>query len=76
MSRLDPYVKSIMGLSGAILTALAAFYGGTHWYPIAVAVVTAVNVYLAKNTPKGAVWVKPGPPPANNLLVKQDRTYR
>lgn len=59
MSHLDPYVKSIMGLSGAILTALAAFYGGTHWYPIAVAVVTAVNVYLAKNTPKGAVWVKP-----------------
>lgn len=74
MSKLDPYVKSIMGLSGAILTALAAFYGGTHWYPIAVAVVTAVNVYLAKNTPKGAIWVKP--PTREEILAETRRLHK
>jgi uncharacterized membrane protein (DUF4010 family) len=59
MSKLGPYLKAIMGLLGAILTSLASFYGGQHWFVIVMSVFTAVSVYLVPNTPKPAS-PKPG----------------
>jgi hypothetical protein len=52
MGKLGPYLKAVVAILGAALTSLATYYGGSHWYPIAVSVVTAISVYLVPNTPK------------------------
>jgi len=63
MGKLNPYLKAVVAAVipavGAALTGLAAVYGNTAWYPVAVAVVTiigtAYGVYKTPNKPAPAV---------------------
>lgn len=43
------YLKALVSLVLAILTALAAFYGDEQWYGVVLAVLTAIATYVVPN---------------------------
>lgn len=51
MGKLNPYMKAVVGILGAVLTSLASFYGGQHWFVVVTTAFTAVATYLVPNTP-------------------------
>lgn len=55
---LNPYLKAIVGVIGAIATGLQTAYPSSHWATTVTAGITAVLVYLVPNTPQGP----PAPP--------------
>lgn len=56
MSKIGPYLKSIVGVLMSGLTAATPYYGSQHWFEIVTAGLTAVMVYLVPNT-KGSLKV-------------------
>lgn len=68
MNNYQNYLKGIVAVLGAVLTALAPYAGSAHWYPVVTAVVTAVAVVLVPNipskldTPEPTTPVMPVPP--------------
>jgi len=54
MKNIGSYAKFIVGAASAVLTALAPYYGSTHWYPAVTAGIGAILVYAVPNiSPKG-----------------------
>lgn len=47
----SPYLKAVVSVSFTVLTALAALYGHSTWYPVVTAAVGSLMVYLTPNTP-------------------------
>lgn len=54
MSKLNPYMKAVVGVLGAVLSSLSVYYGHDHWYPVVTTAVTAALVYLVPNTPNNS----------------------
>jgi hypothetical protein len=45
------YTKFFTAIVGQALTFAALFYGSNHWVVLAIAVASALGVYVAPNTP-------------------------
>lgn len=74
MAALNPYMKAIVAILGAAITAAATFYGNAHWFPILSAVVTAATVYLVPNTASTPAIVPPVSVPAVENGTVKDST--
>lgn len=48
---MNNYLKTIVGVLGAIGSALSVQYPGNHWSTPIIAIFTAALVYLVPNTP-------------------------
>lgn len=48
----NPYLKFIIAVLGALVIVLQTAYGAAHWAQPVAAGITAILVYLAPNTPK------------------------
>lgn len=62
MSVINPYLKFVVAILGAVITSAGVYYGSAHWFPILTSVVTALTVYLTPNLPKVSATVQPVSP--------------
>ena len=69
MAAVNPYLKFIVAVLGAVVTSLSIYYSGARWFPILPSVVTALTVYFTPNIPNAPATLAPVVPvkdPANN----------
>lgn len=59
MNAINPYLKFIVALIGALVTGLSVYYSGAHWFPVVTSVATALTVLVTPNVASETVTKKP-----------------